>query len=138
MIKMSKGSLQTRFFMWCLQNPMTRGSKKGPDGKDEYRPREYYIENGTTLCHFFWACFWCPLILMTPIVFVAFVLISIHVNAYEAYGAPGLLIPSGVFVGCAAAVACAILAVIGGGKIGLLAYLAALKKKICPLMKFED
>lgn len=136
-INLDRRDLRTRYFLWCLRHPMCRASRYDAEGHDlGLKPVEWYVENGTTLCHFFWCCLWVPLLMAALISAIAFLVIGIHVGAYQEYGAPGLLIPAGTLIGGISVVALIILAFIGAGKVGLLPYLAALKAKICPRITF--
>ena len=139
MIRLNRHDRRTRFFLWCLHHPMCRrklfdsaGKSRGP------RPIEWYIENGTTLCHFFWCCFWVPLITAAAVAVPLGALGMIHVDAYREYGALGLLLPGGIAMGIISAVAIVLLAIVGAGKAGLWPYFIALKQKICPRIRFDE
>lgn len=136
MITLKKDSRQARLFRWCLQNPMARGSYIKEDGTCGERPVEWYLENGTTLCHYFWACLWAPMLIAVAAGLVLAMLGLMHMQAYDKLGPVGLLLPSGVVLGMALGVGAIFLAIIGAGKIGLSAYLMALKQKMCPRLEF--
>lgn len=136
MITLNKNSRQTKLFLWCLKNPMTRHSYEKEDGTLWSRDPEWYLENGTTLCHFFFACLWVPLLIVGAFSFMAIALINMHMSLYEKYGTPGLFIPSSVAMIAVSLIATIILIVIGSGKIGLSSYLYSLKNKICLRMEF--
>lgn len=138
MITLRKDSRQAKFFRWCLKNPFACGTYMSSDQEVLQRDPGYYIENGTTLCHFFWACFWLPLIEVGIITGIILCVVNIHVNAYHQFGVPGLFLPSGLIIGMMLIVGAIFLAIMGADKIGLLAYLAALKQKVCPRMIFND
>jgi hypothetical protein len=138
MIKLDRSDRRTRFFLWCLRNPMCRAHMVSAEGIDQgLKSVEWYVENGTTLCHFFWCCLWAPLIQVGVASLCVFLVGFFHVQAYETYGAVGLFLPTGVVLIPVAFVAMVILAFIGAGKAGLLAYLIALKQKICPRITFD-
>lgn len=138
MIKLDRRDLKTRYFLWCLRNLPCRAEQFDANGKSlGHKPVEWYMENGTNLCHFFWCCLWCPLIFAALLSAGMAIIAFLHVQAYKEYGTPGLLLPSGILVVIVSPVALVILAIIGAGKAGLLPYLAALKAKICPRISFE-
>jgi hypothetical protein len=137
MLTVNKGSLKAKLFCTCLHHPFARGSEK----IDGQKPVEWYLEHGTTLCHFFWVCLWLPLftIAITVLFFGAFSvsLVNAHIQFYHEYGVLGLFFPVGLLLGIIATAALIILAIIGAGKVGLLTYLKVLKERICPMMRFE-
>lgn len=60
MISLDTHSRMTKIFLWCLWHPMARGKFTDESGVAKARHPNWYIENGTTLCHFFWVCLWLP------------------------------------------------------------------------------
>jgi hypothetical protein len=133
-ITLDKDSLKARFFLRCLR--AIEGFTCGRDSDDKLKKPEWYIENGTTLCHFFWACFLVPLIALGLLSFFMLAIVSIHIIAYREHGTVGLFIPIGTVIGTGLAVVIILLAILGAGNAGLLAYLKALKGRICPLITF--
>jgi hypothetical protein len=134
-ITLDKDSLKARFFLRCLRAfaPFACGW----DSDNKQKKPEWYIENGTTLCHFFWVCFWLPLIALGILSFFGMIITSIHVIAYREHGTIGLLIPIGSVIGAFSALTIIILVITGiSSCTGLLAYLKALKERICPLITF--
>jgi hypothetical protein len=138
MIILQKDSRQARFFRWCLNNPFAIGNYQKDDGTYEDRKPDWYIENGTTLCHFFWACFWIPMIIVGLLSFVLMMVFQAHVEAYNKFGTIGLFIPSGMVIGVIFTVGTIFLVIMGADKVGLLKYLKAIKEKVCPRITFED
>jgi hypothetical protein len=140
-ITVDKSSLKARLFRMCLKHPLARGNVIDVEGKLTKRPVDWYLENGTTLCHFFWTCFWLPLATvalvgaMFGLWFVA--LVSAHVEAYHNYGIIGLFMPIGILIGVILALALIILSIIGVSKVGLWDYLKAIKERVCPRMAFK-
>ena len=145
MIIVDKSSLKAKLFRLCLNHPMARGDWVGPDGKAATKPVDWYLENGTTLCHFFWVCFWLPIgtIVVLGGVFGMFTIVSlvslveVHIQAYHNHGVIGLFIPAGTLIGITLSVALLILSIVGAGKVGLWGYLMALKERVCPRMAFK-
>jgi hypothetical protein len=78
-----------------------------------------------------------PLIALVILSFFGAIIVSIHVISYREHGTIGLLIPIGSVIGTGFAIVIILLAVIGiSSNAGLLAYLKALKERICPLITF--
>lgn len=141
MIVIDKRSLKAKLFRLCLRNPFARGRMIDTDGKSTVKPIDWYLENGTTLCHFFITCFWLPLATIAVVGGLlgvwTFALVDMHVQAYQAYGVPGLFLPVGVLIGAILSGALVVLSIIGAGKVGLWGYLTAIKDRVCPRMGFE-
>jgi hypothetical protein len=156
MIRLEASNLLVRWFVWCCDHlPATTGyllSEKPGAESGPAKTGAWYVENGTTLCHLFWACLWVPLLGTAFVGFVLLMVIMVHVEGhYEfvaknpdsnpvlqvaAYFFPEVFLLAGIL-----AVGIIALAVIGGSKTGFFSllwqYLKGLKNRVCPLVKFE-
>lgn len=155
MISLERGSLLTRYFIWsCDHLPLTTANYHvEEDGKEGecYRTGTHYVENGTTLCHIFWAILWVPLIAVAILSFILFMLCAVHVIMHRDFmiknpdAGPVLnvatyFLPEAFMAGIALLAGCIILICIGGSKVGLFSllwqYLKGVKQHICPLVRF--
>lgn len=153
MIRLEANNLLVRWFVWCCDHLIiTVGTYRDDDGKKQRRTGAYYVQNGTTLCHVFWASLWFPLILVAFAGFALSMITMMHVEmhyefvANHPYANPALqfasyFVPEGFLLIFAAVVLVIILTVIGGSKSGFFSllwqYLKGIKSRVCPLVKFE-
>jgi hypothetical protein len=136
MIRLARNSRLTMWFVGCCDYLPFASSKKGI----------HYLENGTTLCHIFWAALWMPIIAVCLAGLAVFIFGMGHVAAYREYGyriGPAAFIAPELFaLGMAVVFATVALAIIGGDKSGffklLRQYLSGVKSRICPLVKFDS
>jgi hypothetical protein len=155
MIRLETTNFLTRWFAWsCDHLPATTGylppEKEGGDARA--KTGAWYVENGTTLCHLFWATLWAPLLGVAFVGFILSMIIMIHVEAhYEfvakhpdyspALQAAAYFFPELFLLGGVIAFGTVVLAVVGGSKTGFFSllwqYLKGLKNRVCPLVKFE-
>lgn len=147
MIVLSPNSLLTTVFVWCCDHlpvTVTRDYSSKVDG-GERRKGIYYVQNGTTLCHVFWAILWVPLLITALISFLMFIFIAAHIGIHErnedSWGFAGYFIPEIFMMGFALAL---VVAIFIGDRVYkieffklLYVYLKGIKSKVCPLVTFE-
>lgn len=147
-----------KWFVWsCDHLPLTVGQYivKDNDGDRVSRARTaaYYITNGTTLCHLFWAMLWVPLAIAAAFGFVLSMVVFAHVAMHDSfvldhpYVSPALqvaayFLPEAWLIVFAFAFGLIILTCIGGAKSGFFSllwqYLKGIKSRVCPLVQFNS
>ncbi len=155
MIRLETTNLLTRWFVWsCDRIPMTNGYI--PSGKDDVpdTPKSgvWYVENGTTLCHLFWACLWAPMLLVAVAAFALSMLVMVHLEGHYEFvekhpdapfiaRAAAYFFPEMAILAFVIVFGTVVLAVVGGSKTGFFSllwqYMKGLKNRVCPLVKFE-
>jgi hypothetical protein len=134
-----------KWFVWCCDHlPATVAMDYGAKPVVS-RKGMYYVENGTNLCHIFWAILWVPLLIVAVASFVLFMVVIAHVALYREHsdqmGIVAAFIPEEFVLASALLGGILILAILGASKIGffklLWLYLTSLKGRICPLVKFQ-
>ena len=136
-MKLDPNSAATKWFVWCCDHfsDFVTGNKK--------RNGAYYLEHGTTLCHIFWAAFWFPMILVVAASFLLFMTVAVHIGAgrdpmlQRGFGIAAYIFPEIMVALVALIVGTLVLAILGASKVGLLAYLKALKDRVCPVVTFQ-
>lgn len=155
MIRLQTANFLVRWFVWsCDHMPFTVTAVYDED-KRKHIPRTgaYYVANGTTLCHIFWAILWVPLLLAVFGVLFLILLLAIHVGMHNDIvnesgvtspiaSAALYFVPELFALGAGALFGFVLLALIGGSKTGffmlLWQYLKGVKSRICPLVRFEE
>lgn len=164
MIVLDSRTKIARWFAWCCDNlPMTVTREYGegkPDGGLR-RGSAYYLERGTTLCHFFWAALWVPLIAVVVIAGCLALLVLVHALsgltpvgrvcdaagcreglAVDKYGYVAFFFPDLGVVGVVIAAALIVSTIFGADQSGfsklLGYYLKGLKNRVCPMIQFSE
>ena len=153
MIRLESSSLLTRYFVWsCDHLPLTTGRYVEAGSRVKARRGIFYVENGTTLCHIFWAIFWVPLFAAAIASFVLLYIVAVHIQAHAVFmkanpdsgtltDVASYFLPEMMMLGVALFAGCVILAIIGGSKTGFFSllwqYLKGIKQRVCPLVQFD-
>lgn len=145
MMKLNTSNLWTRWFVWCCDNlPGAVGylPSSDPDAGAVGKKGAWYIEHGTSLCHFVWASWWAPLFYFMAFGVIVMLIVNMHIEAYHKVGVAGLLIPIGILVSGVLLAFTIVLLVVGGDKSGFFGiighYLKSVKDRVCPLVRFDD
>ena len=153
MINFDVNSRLTKWFVWSCNHlgGFTTATYRDADDKEHTKSGEYYVANGTTLCHIFWAILWAPLLLIVFSGFIITMFVMIHIEGHyvfvnkhpdyspilqtASYFIPEVI----VLVGCLI-VLIVVFAVIGASRTGfftlLWQYLKGIKQRVCPLVHF--
>ncbi len=156
MINLASESNLTKWFIWsCDHLPftVTRIYSGENDHQGIRRTGVSYVENGTTLCHIFWAALWVPIAIAALAGFLLFILAAMHFYGHQDFVAShpdasplasvaSYFIPEIIALVFATAMGIFILSVIGGSKVGFFAllwqYLKGIKQRVCPLVRFNN
>lgn len=152
MINIKSNNTLARWFVWsCDHLPLTTGTYQ-EDDKEHSRSGAHYIQNGTTLCHIFWAILWVPLISVSLVAFVLSLFVMVHITGHNEFvashpysgqlmQASAYFIPEAIMLVIGLVVGLLIFAIIGGSKSGffgfLWQYLKGVKQRVCPLVRFD-
>lgn len=146
MINLDTNNLVVRYFAWCCDHlplAVTRDYRVNTT-VGVRRNSAYYVENGTTLCHMFWAMLWLPLL---GTAFVAVVLLAfglLHVQMYIEHGGTlgvaAFFMPEEFVLAVLPVMALIRFAIFGASKSDffklLWLYLKGIKSRVCPLVRF--
>jgi hypothetical protein len=147
-LQLRSSDVATKWFVWSCDHllfTVTREYGEGKPREGERRTGAFYVQNGTTLCHVFWAMLWVPLATVAAGSLVLFIFIAAHVQLYEdngyKWGIAAAFMPEIVLLLLVTISAIIVFAIMGASKVGffkmLWEYLKRFKSRICPLVSFE-